>query len=46
MKKILTALCLAVLTSGISAGSDEAAELDQAKTATAAFAGALKSELV
>ena len=46
MKKILTALCLAVLASGISAGSDEAAELDQAKIATAAFAGALKSELV
>ena len=46
MKKILTALCLAVLTSGVSAGSGEAAELDQAKTATAAFAVALKSELV
>jgi len=46
MKKTLTALCFAVLTSGVSAGFDEAAELDQAKTATAAFAGALKSELV
>lgn len=46
MKKTLTAFCLAVLTSGVSAGSDEAVELDQAKTAIAAFAGALKSELV
>jgi len=46
MKKTLTALCFAVLTSGVSAGFDEAAELDQAKTAIAAFAGALKSELV
>ena len=46
MKKILTALCLSVLTSGVSAEFDESAELDRAKKATAAFAGALKSELV
>ena len=46
MKKIIVTLCLAALASGVSAGSDEAAELDQAKKATAAFAGALKSELV
>jgi len=46
MKKTLITLCLATLASGVSAGSDEAAELDQARKATAAFAGALKSELV
>ena len=46
MKKIIVTLCLAALASGVSAGSDEAAELDQAKKANAAFAGALKSELV
>jgi hypothetical protein len=46
MKKTLITLCLAALASGVSAGSDESAELDQAKKATAEFAGALKSELV
>ena len=46
MKKIVITLCLAALASGVSAGTDEAAELSQAKKATAAFAGALKSELV
>ena len=46
MKNILITLCLAALTSAVSAGSDQAAELDQAKKATAEFAGALKSELV
>jgi hypothetical protein len=46
MKKTLITLCLAALASGVSAGPDEATELDQAKKATAAFAGALKSELV
>jgi len=46
MKKTLLTLCLAALASGVSAGSDKAAELDQAKKATAEFAGALKSELV
>ncbi len=46
MKKTLITLCLAALASGVSAGSDETAELDQAKQATAAFGGALKSELV
>ena len=46
MKKTLMTLCLAALASGVSAGSDQAAALDQAKKATAAFAGALKSELV
>ena len=45
MKKIIVTLCLAALASGVSAGSNEAAELDQAKKATATFAGALKSEL-
>jgi hypothetical protein len=46
MKKTLITLCLAALASGVSAGSDEATELEQAKKATAAFARALKSELV
>jgi hypothetical protein len=46
MKKTLITLCLAALVSGVSAGSDQAAELDQAKQATAAFGGALKSKLV
>jgi len=46
MKKTLITLCLAALASGVSAGTDETAELDHAKKATAAFAGALKSELV
>ena len=46
MKKTLITLCLAALASGVSAGTDEAAELSQAKKATAAFTGALKSELV
>ena len=46
MKNKALALCLAALASGTCAGFDETAELDQAKKATAAFAGALKSELV
>ena len=46
MKKTILTLCLATLASGVSAGTDQAAELDQAKKATAEFAGALKSELV
>jgi hypothetical protein len=46
MKKALITLCLTALVSGVSAGSDETSELDQAKKATAAFARALKSELV
>jgi len=46
MKKTLITLCLAALTSAAGAGSNDAAELDQAKHATAAFGGALKSELV
>ena len=46
MKNMALALCLAALASGTCAGFDEIAELDQAKKATAAFAGALKSELV
>jgi hypothetical protein len=46
MKKALITLCLTALASGVSSGSDETSELDQAKRATAAFAGALKSELV
>lgn len=45
MKKIAMALCLATLASGISADFDEAQQLEQAQKATAAFAGALKSEL-
>jgi len=46
MKKTLMTLSLAALSSGAGAGSDGTAELRQAKEATAAFARALKSELV
>jgi hypothetical protein len=45
MRTLLT-FCLAALAAGTAAGFDQAAELDRAKQATAAFAGALKSELM
>jgi hypothetical protein len=46
MKPAALALCITALASGTCAGFDETTEIDQAKKATAAFAGALKSELV
>jgi hypothetical protein len=46
MKKVILTLCLATLASGIAAGFDEATEFEQAKKATAAYAAALKSELM
>jgi len=45
MKRALLTLCIAGLAPGLSAGFDEAAELDRARKATMEFAGALKSEL-
>jgi hypothetical protein len=45
MKQTLVMLCLAGLAPGLSAGFDEAAEVDRAKEATMEYAGALKSEL-
>jgi hypothetical protein len=46
MKKVILAICLTGLVSGSAYSSDQPAELNQAKQATAAFAGALKAELL
>lgn len=46
MKKILLPFCLLFLSSGPCAVAGQEAQLDRAKDATAAFAVALKSELV
>jgi len=46
MKNYLIGLCVAALLPGYLSASDEAEELSRAKLASAAFATALKSELV
>jgi hypothetical protein len=46
MKKLLIAFFLAALANGLPADFDNATEVGEAKQAIAAFAGALKSELL
>ncbi len=46
MKKFILAICLTGLVNGSALSSGQTAELNQAKQATAAFAGALKAELL
>lgn len=46
MKKVIWAICVAGLVSGNAFSSGQSAELDRAKQATAAYAGALKTELL
>lgn len=46
MKKVILAICLTGLVSGSAFSSGQSAEFNRAKQATAAYAGALKAELL